>query len=113
MVFALFVGYRFGEIMCIKDSYVYQNGVLCFLIHESYVRSVKQYCFVRKYAAVPIQLEIVILQYTGWCVLVGMGLLLLLLLLLLFILLLSSSSSLLSSSSLSLSSRFSKKSYRT
>jgi hypothetical protein len=27
-------------------------------------------CFVGKYAAVPVQLEIVILQYIGWCVLV-------------------------------------------
>ena len=27
---------------------------LCFLIHESYVRSVKRYCFIRKYAAVPV-----------------------------------------------------------
>ena len=31
----LFFGYCFGEIMCIWDSYVYQKGVLCFLIHES------------------------------------------------------------------------------
>ena len=37
--------------------------VLCFLIHKSYVRSTKSYCFVRKYAAIPVQLEIVILQY--------------------------------------------------
>ena len=56
--------------MCIRDSYVYQKRVLCFLIHEGYVRSVKQYCFVRKYAAVPVQLKIVILQYTGWCVVI-------------------------------------------
>jgi len=56
--------------MCIWDSYVYQKGVLCFLIDERYIRSVKRYCFVRKYAAVPIQLEIVILQYIGWCVLI-------------------------------------------
>jgi hypothetical protein len=56
--------------MCIWDSYVYQEGVLCFFIHESYVRSVKRYCFVRKYAAVPVQLEIVILQYICWCVLI-------------------------------------------
>ena len=26
--------------MCIWDSYVYQKGVLCFLIHKSYVRSI-------------------------------------------------------------------------
>jgi hypothetical protein len=31
LVFVLFVGYCFGEIMCIWDSYVYQEGVLCFL----------------------------------------------------------------------------------
>ena len=47
-----------------------KNGVHCFLIHECYMRSIKRYCFVRKYAAVPVQLEIVILQYTGWCVLI-------------------------------------------
>jgi hypothetical protein len=70
LIFVLFVGYSFGEIMCIRDSYVYQKGVLCFLIRESYVRSVKSYCFVRKYAAVPVQLEIFILQYIGWCVLI-------------------------------------------
>jgi len=52
------------------DSYVYQKGVLCFLIHKSYVRSFKRYCFVRKYAAIPVQLEIFILQYIGWCVLI-------------------------------------------
>jgi len=27
--------------MCIWDSYVYQKGVLCFLIDECYIRSVK------------------------------------------------------------------------
>jgi len=47
--------------MCIWDSYVYQKGVLCFLIHKSYVRSIKRYCFVRKYAAIPVQLEIIII----------------------------------------------------
>jgi hypothetical protein len=31
LVFVLFVGYCFGEIMCIWDSYVYQKGVLLFL----------------------------------------------------------------------------------
>ena len=56
--------------MCIWDSYVYQNGVLCFAIHKSYVRSIKSYCFVRKYAAIPVQLEIFILQYISWCVLI-------------------------------------------
>ena len=44
------------------------EGVLCFLIHKSDVRSIKRYCFVRKYAAIPVQLKISILQYTGWCV---------------------------------------------
>jgi hypothetical protein len=77
--FVLYVFYSFGKIMCIRDSYVYQKGVFCFLIHESYFRPVKIYGFVRKYAAVPVQLEIVILQYIGWCVL------LLLLLLLLYV----------------------------
>ena len=60
----------FGEIMCIRDSYVYQKCVLYFLIDECYIRSVKRNCFVRKYAVVPVQLEIVILQYIGWCLLV-------------------------------------------
>ena len=54
--------------MCIWDSNVYQKGVLCF--HKTYVRSIKSYCFVRKYAAIPVQLEIFILQYIGWCVLI-------------------------------------------
>jgi hypothetical protein len=53
--------------MCIWDSYVYQKGCLCFLIHKSYIRSIKRYCFFRKYAAIPVQLEIFILQYVGWC----------------------------------------------
>jgi len=46
------------------------KGVLCFLIHKSYVRSIEKYCFVRQYAAIPVQLEIFILQYIGWCVLI-------------------------------------------
>ena len=56
--------------MCIRNSYVYQKGVLRFLIHENYIRSVKMYYFIRKYAAVSIQLKIVVLQYTGRCVLI-------------------------------------------
>ena len=36
--------------------------VICFLIHKSYVRSIKRYYFVRKYAAIMVQLEIFILQ---------------------------------------------------
>jgi hypothetical protein len=70
LVFVLFVGYCFGEIMCIRDSYVYQKGVLCFFIHESYVRTVRMYCFVRNFAAVPVEFKIVILQYISWCVLI-------------------------------------------
>ena len=38
------------------------KSVLCFLIDKCYIRSVKRYCFVRQYAAVPVQLEIVIIQ---------------------------------------------------
>jgi len=34
LVLVLFIGYCFGEIMCIWDSHVYQKGVLCFLIHK-------------------------------------------------------------------------------
>jgi hypothetical protein len=56
--------------MCTWDSYVYEKGVLCFLIRKSYVRSIKTCCFVRKYAAIPVQLEIFILLYIGWCVLI-------------------------------------------
>ena len=56
--------------MCIWDSCVYQKCVLYFLIHKSYVRSINRYCFVRKCAAIPVQLEIFILQYIGWCVLI-------------------------------------------
>jgi len=70
LVLVLFVGYCFGEIMCIWDSYVYQKGVVCFFIHKSYVRSIKRHCFARKYAATPAQLEIFILQHIGWCVLI-------------------------------------------
>ena len=70
LVFILFIVYRFGEIMCVRYSYVYQKYVFCFLIHECYVRSIKSYCFVCNYATVPGQLEIVIHQYNGRCVLV-------------------------------------------
>jgi len=76
-----------GEIMCIWDSYVYQKVVPCFVIHKSYVRSIKKYCFVRNYATIPVQLEIFILQHAGWRILIiwtfivnQFGLLLLLLL---------------------------------
>jgi len=47
-----------------------EKGVLCFLIDECYIRLVKRYYFVRKYDAVPVQLEIVVLHYIGWCVLI-------------------------------------------
>jgi hypothetical protein len=60
----------FGEIIFIRDSYVYQKAVLCFFIRESFVRTVTRYRLVCNYAAVPVQLEIVILQYTGWSVLI-------------------------------------------
>ena len=49
---------------------MYQKGVLSFFIHRRYVRSIKMYCSVRKYAAIPVQLEIFILQYIGWCLLI-------------------------------------------
>ena len=61
LILVLFVSYCFGEIMCIWDSYVYQKGVLCFLVHKSYVRSIKRYCFVRKCPAIPVQLIIIII----------------------------------------------------
>ena len=70
LVLVLFVGYCFGEMVCIWDSYVCQKVVLCFLIHKRYVRSIKRYCFVRQYTAIPVQLEIFILQYIGRCVLI-------------------------------------------
>jgi len=38
------------------------KSFLCFHIHESYVRAVNGYYFVRKYATIPVQLKIVILQ---------------------------------------------------
>jgi len=41
-----------------------------FLFIKVHTRSIKSYCFVRKYAAIPVQLDIFILQYTGWCVLI-------------------------------------------
>ena len=56
--------------LCVFGTTIYQKGLLCFFIHESYVRSVRTDCFVRNYAAVPVQLEIAILQYIDWCVLI-------------------------------------------
>ena len=50
--------------LCISDWWS------LFFIHEIYVRSVRRYCFVRNFAAVPVQIEIAILQYIGWCVLI-------------------------------------------
>jgi len=60
----------FGEIMCIWNSCVYQKGVLCFLIHKSYIRSIKNYCFFPKACCDFRQLEIFIIQYISWCVLI-------------------------------------------
>ena len=69
----------FGTAMCIVDSYVYW-GQLCvlgtamsirlvvFVFLFVRVRSVSRYCFIRNYAAIPGQLEIVVLQYISWCV---------------------------------------------
>ena len=58
----------FWTAMCILDSCVYQIGDLWFINGESYVRSVSRYCFIRNYAAIPVQLEVVVLQYINWCV---------------------------------------------
>ena len=59
-----------ARLCVLGGSYVYQKCVLCFLIHESYVRSIKIYCFVCRYAAIPVQLEIFILLCTGWCIMI-------------------------------------------
>jgi len=55
--------------MCIRDNYVYQM-MFFFFIHGSYVRTIRRYRLVRNYAAVPVQLEIVVLQYIGWSALI-------------------------------------------
>ena len=46
------------------------SGQLClsnrwslFFIRESYVRSISRHCFIRNYPAIPVQLEVVVLQY--------------------------------------------------
>ena len=52
--------------MCILDSHVYQIGGLCYFIRESHVRSVSRYRFIRNYAAIPVQLEVVVLQYISY-----------------------------------------------
>jgi hypothetical protein len=52
-----------GTAMFTGDSYVCKIGSLCFFIRESYVRSVSRYYFIRYYAAIPVQLEDVVLQY--------------------------------------------------
>ena len=51
------------------------SGQLClsnrwslFFILESYVRSFSRYCFIRNYASIPVQLEVVVLQYISLCV---------------------------------------------
>ena len=48
--------------------YIYQISGLCFFIRESYVRYVSRYCLIRNYSAIPVQLEVVVLQYISWCV---------------------------------------------
>jgi len=53
--------------MCVQDSCVYQISGLRFFIRESYVRYNSRYCSIRNYAAIPVQLEVVILQYISWC----------------------------------------------
>jgi hypothetical protein len=55
-----------GTAMCIGDSCVYQISGLCFFIRESYVRSVSRYCYICNYAVIPVQLEVVVLQYISW-----------------------------------------------
>ena len=47
--------------MCIWGSYVYQKGVLCFLIHKSYVRPIE---------SIVLSISMLRLQYTAWCVLI-------------------------------------------
>ena len=54
----------FGTAMSIKKVF------FVFLFIKVIFRSIKRYCFVRKYAAIPVQFESFILQYTGWCVLI-------------------------------------------
>ena len=56
--------------LCVFGTTMSTKRYFCFLIHKSYVRSIISYCFVLKYAAIPVQLEIFILQYIGWCVLI-------------------------------------------
>ena len=70
LLLVLFVGYSFGEIMCIWIQLCLSKGVLWFIIHKNYVRSIIIFCFVSKYVAIPVQLEIFILQYISWYVLV-------------------------------------------
>jgi hypothetical protein len=62
-----FFSYCFGKIMCIRDSYDYQIGGLCFFIRGSYVGSVSRYCFIRNYAAIQYSLNYHS-QYIGSCV---------------------------------------------
>jgi hypothetical protein len=54
----------FGTAMSIRKVFF----VLLFMKVISVL--LRGYCFVCKYAAIPVQLEIVILQYIGWCVLI-------------------------------------------
>ena len=53
----------FGTAMSIKKAFF-------IFLFMKVVRSIKRYCIVRKYDAIPVQFEIFILQYIGWCVLI-------------------------------------------
>jgi hypothetical protein len=53
-----------------KHTYIHTYIQTFIFLYKMFIRSVKRYCFVRKYAAFPVQLEIVVLQFTGWCVLI-------------------------------------------
>ena len=56
--------------LCVFGTAMSVKKVFFVFFYESYVRSFRRYCFVRNYAAVPVQLEIVILRYIVWCVLI-------------------------------------------
>ena len=68
LVLVLFVGDCFCEIMCIWDSCVYQKVFFVFLFIKVISGLLKPILFPRKYSAIPVQLEIFILLYIGWCV---------------------------------------------
>jgi hypothetical protein len=68
IIYSSVLGICFVYPLLFWRDYVYlgqlclSNRVHCFLIDECYIKSIKRYYFVRKYAVVPVQLEIVILQ---------------------------------------------------